>query len=160
MTELKMLDLPHASKQLHQSTVSESDADNEVWLCDTAGAHVDQAQDKGGESESTQAQWSRVGEFAILDALVQTRLELTTESRETTGVGSVDMSKRAIAEFGGGDSSLVFFMGHLAAQATIGGIVGVLIHLLCAGDVVASMVGIGCGGHVDGRWCRRDSVLT
>lgn len=146
---LKMLDLPHASKQLHQSAVSERNTDDKICLGDAAGAHVDQAQDECSESKSTQAQRSRIGEFTILDALVQTRLKLTTEGGETTGAGSIDMSKRAIAELGGSDSSRVFFMGHLAADVTIGGIVRVLIHLFCAGSVVASMDGIGCGGHVE-----------
>lgn len=78
------MDLPHAGEQLHQSTVAEGKADDEIGLGHGAGTHIDQAQDKGGEGESAQAQGSGIGELAVLDALVQAGLELTTKGGKTT----------------------------------------------------------------------------
>lgn len=61
------------------------------------------------------------------------------------------MGKRAIAKLGGGDSGLMLFVGHLTAHvavgAGVGGVWGLVIHLFCAGRVVASMIGIQGGCH-------------
>ena len=59
--------------------------------------HIDQTQHKGGEGEGAQSQRGRIGEFAIRDLLVGTRLEFTAEGRETI-LGGIDMGQWAIAE--------------------------------------------------------------
>jgi hypothetical protein len=66
----KQKNLPHASKQLNQTTITKSEGNNNVRVSDVTRLHVDSTQDESGEGESGQAQGSRVGEFASLDRLV------------------------------------------------------------------------------------------
>ena len=134
--------VPHASKQLHQSTVAERETHDQVWRAQAACTHIDQAKDEGGESESTETEWCRVGEFAVLDTLVETWLELTTEGGQTlTITGSVLVGERTIAESCGGLGGLVLFVGHLAVDT------GAIGFFVVDGWRVASVLGIGLGGH-------------
>lgn len=88
---------PHASKQLNKTTIAESQSDHNVGLSDVARTHVDRAQHESGEGESRQAQRGWVTELAVLDRLVQTGLELTTEGTQLS-LSGVDVSERAISE--------------------------------------------------------------
>lgn len=138
--------IPHASKQLHQSSVSKSNTDDEIRSSQTPGTHVDQAQDEGGQGESGEAQGRRIGESAILDLLVETRLELTTEGRQALfATGSVDMSKRPIAEASGSFGGLMLLVGHLAVDAAVA-----IGFFVVAVGAVAGEFGVG-GGHGDGE---------
>ena len=138
--------IPHASKQLHQASVSKSNTDDEIGGSQAPGTHIDQAQDKGSQGESGEAQGRRVGDSAVLDLLVETRLELTTEGRQALfAIGSVDMSERPIAESSGSFGSLMLFVGHLAVDAAV-----------AIGFFVVAFGGVACefgvrGGHGDGE---------
>lgn len=79
MQDHERMHIPHASEQLYQSTVAKRETHDQIWRAQAACTHIDQAEDEGGKSESAEAKWCRVGEFAVLDSLVETRLEFTTE---------------------------------------------------------------------------------
>ena len=112
--------LPHTSQQLDETTVTESESDDNVGRGDTASVHVDGAQNEGGEGESAQAERSRVGELAFLDGLVQTGLELTTEGTEASLTG-IDVSQRPITEASSGASNFVLLSRHLRLNGAIVG---------------------------------------
>ena len=71
--------VPHARQELHETTVSKGNGNDDIGLRNAPGSHVDQTQHERGQGEGTQSQWGRVGELAALDALVGTWLKLTTE---------------------------------------------------------------------------------
>lgn len=73
---------PHACQQLHQSTIAKSDAHHQTGLGQATCAHIDQTQHEGCQGESAQSQGSRIGNLAVLDLLVHTRLEFTSKGRE------------------------------------------------------------------------------
>lgn len=52
---------------------------------------VDAREHEGGQGESAQSKGRRVGELAILDGLVQTRLELTTKRWQTSFIVAVQV---------------------------------------------------------------------
>lgn len=149
------VDLPHASKQLHQPTIPKGDPHNQIGFRNPARTHVDQAQHKGRQCEGAQAQGSRVGKFTVFDAFVQPRLELAAKGRETAIVA--DVGERAVAEARSGDGGLVLLVSHLATQTVdLGGVVDrsvwrFVIHLFCAWRVVAGVVGIHCLSSHFGR---------
>ncbi len=134
--------LPHASKQLYQSTIAKSNADHEVRRTQASCPHIDQAQDEGGQRESAQTQWCGIGNAAVLDLFVETRLEFTTEGRQTlVAAGGILMSKRSITETGSGFGGLVFLVGHFTLHA---GTVGLFVVVALG---IAGMVDVGGGGH-------------
>lgn len=94
-TEIR--NIPHASQKLDETAVSESSANNDVRLRETASSQVDERQDESGQGESAETERSRVGELAALGGLVETGLEFTTEGGKTDGVPSVDVSQRVAA---------------------------------------------------------------
>lgn len=131
---------------MHQASVSKSNTDDEIRGSQSPGTHVDQAQDEGGQGESGEAQGRRVGDSAILDLLVETRLELTAEGRQALfAIGGVDMSERPIAEASGSFGGLMLLVGHLAVDAAIA-----IGFFVVAFGGVASKFGVG-GGHGDGE---------
>ena len=139
--------IPHASQQLHQASISKGQTDHEVGSAQPPCSHVDQTQDEGSQGESAQAQGRRVGNIAVLDLLVETRLELTSEGRQALfATGGVDMSERTVAEASGGFGGLVFVVGH----STVGRAVPVGFFVKGLGGV-AGEVGVGIGGHCDGE---------
>lgn len=75
-----ILYVPHAGQQLDQTTIAESQRNDDVGHPDVSRAQVDQAEHEGGQGEGAQPERCRVGEFAAFDRSVETRLELTTES--------------------------------------------------------------------------------
>lgn len=82
---------PHAGQELHETAIAKGHRDSNIGNADTTGLEVDSGQDKGSQSESAQSKRGRVGEPAVLDGLVQTRLEFTTESWQTSLVGTVQV---------------------------------------------------------------------
>jgi hypothetical protein len=72
--------IPHASKQLHETTISKSGTDDDVWVAETQSAKIDQAEQKRGKSETTETERSGIGELAALNGLIETGLEFTTKS--------------------------------------------------------------------------------
>lgn len=107
--------LPHASKQLNKTTITESKSNNNVGSSDVASTHVDAAQNECGKGESTQTQRSRVGKLALLNGLVQTRLELSSEGREVVLVG-IGLGQRTIAKASSGLGHFVLLVGHLRGK--------------------------------------------
>lgn len=93
--------LPHAGKKLNQAAISKRRANDYIRLGNVPSAHVDTAQDEGGQAEAAEAQGSRVCKLSMLRGRIQTRLHLTTESRDTA-LGGVYTRQRAIVlEIGG-----------------------------------------------------------
>lgn len=115
--------IPHARKKLHQTTITEGGTDDEAGLLDVACTHVDTTQDESGQRESAETKGSRVGELAFGHGTVQTRLEFTTEGRETV-FGGVDVGQRTIAKASGRAGDLLFLMGHLRVSTRTVGRVG------------------------------------
>jgi len=62
-------------------------------LAETISTQVDDGEHKGGERECRQAEGSRVGEFALLGRLVETRLQFTTECLQAHRLAGVHMGK-------------------------------------------------------------------
>lgn len=142
-----MKNIPHASKQLHQASVSKGKTDNQIGSAQPPGPHVNQAQDEGGQGESGQAQGRRVGETTVLDLLVETRLELSSKGRQALfATGGVDMSERTVAEASGSFGGLVFIVGHLAVHTAVP-----IGFFVVAFGSVAGEVGVGVGSHCDGE---------
>ena len=134
--------LPHASKQLYQSTIAESNTDHQIGCTQPSCPHIDQAQDEGGQGESAQTEGCWVGNVAVLDLFVETRLEFTSEGRQTlTAAGGILVSKGPITETGGGFGGLMFFVCHLTLHA---GTVGLFVVITWG---IARMVDVGSGGH-------------
>lgn len=109
--------LPHTSQQLDETTITESETDDNVGSSKTTSAHVNGTQDESGEGESAQAERSRVGELAVLDRLVQTGLELTTEGTEASVLG-VDLGQGPISEARSGASNFVLLGRHLRVDGS------------------------------------------
>lgn len=109
--------LPHTSQQLDETTITESETDDNVGSSKTTSAHVDGTQDESGEGESAQAERSRVGELAVLDRLVQTGLELTTEGTEASVLG-IDLGQGPISEASSGASNFVLLGRHLQVDGS------------------------------------------
>lgn len=82
---------PHTSEKLDKTTVGESRCNDDVWLLNATSLNVDQRQDEGGKSESRETERSWVGELATSRWLVETWLELSTESWESCRLASVDV---------------------------------------------------------------------
>ena len=119
------MNLPHARKQLHQSAITERETHDQVWRRQVASAHIDQAEYEGCQRESREPQRSWVGKLAVLDWLVETRLELTTESWKTLSVAvGIGVGKRSVAKASGGFGGLMLLVRHVVGEA-----VGLL--LLC-----------------------------
>ena len=138
-------DIPHASKQLHQSTVPKRNAYDQIRRAQSSRPHVDQTQYECRQGESRQAQWSGIGDLAVLHLAIQTRLEFTSESWETLlAAAGVDVCERTITEASGGFGGLVFFMGHFASHATVG-------FLVVVARRVAGMLSVGVGRHGEGE---------
>lgn len=108
--------VPHARKQLHQPSVPKSQSHHNVRHRNTARPHINQPKHESRQSETAQAQWRRIGDLAVLDLLVGTGLELTTEGGQTVVLG-VDMGERTISEASGSSGGLVLFVSHLAMHA-------------------------------------------
>lgn len=142
-----MKDIPHAGQQLHQAPVSKGKTDDQIGSTQAPGPHVDQAQDEGGQGEGAQAEGRGIGDTAVLDLPVETRLELSSEGGQALfATGSVDMSERTVAEASGSFGGLMFLVGHLAIQSAAA--VGFLV---VAVGGVSGEVGVGVGGHCDGK---------
>ena len=72
--------IPHASKELNETTVAECQRNDDVWVAETQCAQVDQGEDECSQSEGRETERSRIGELPALLRLVETRLEITTKS--------------------------------------------------------------------------------
>lgn len=142
-----MHDVPHSSEQLYQASVAKGQADYQTGRTQTPCSHVDQAQDEGCQGEGAQAQGRWVGDTTVLDLLVETGLEFSSEGRQALfTTGRVDMSERTVAEASGSFGGLVFLVGHFTVHAA--GAVGFFVVVVGG---VASEFGVGLGGHCDGE---------
>lgn len=130
--------IPHSGEQLHKPTIAKSERNDKVWRRDAPRLEVDQGQHKGGQGESAQAQRRRVGELAVLHALPETGLELTTERREARGLARVRVQERVAAIVVGAD-----------LVDAVGGGVGVDG---VDGGLVLDRYGVGGGGGHGGGW--------
>ena len=61
---------PHSCKELNETTIAESNTDDQIWPRDASSADIDQRQDEGGEGEGRETERSWVGELATFDTLV------------------------------------------------------------------------------------------
>ena len=86
--------VPHTSEKLDETTVAQGQGDDDVGHSYATGLEIDGGENEGGERESAETQGSRVGELAVLDRAVETRLELTTEGGEPSLLVRVDMGHR------------------------------------------------------------------
>lgn len=112
--------LPHTSKELDKTTVCESCSNDDVWSGHTSGTQVDQGQDEGGQSESTETKRSWVGELAVCSASVCSRLELTTEGWQEYGLIGVHVSQwiSAVIICSALNSSSMILLGNAIATST------------------------------------------
>ncbi len=134
--------LPHASKQLYQSTIAKSNTNHQIRCTQPSCPHIDQAQDEGGQGESAQTEWCWVGNVAVLDLFVETGLEFTSEGRQTLiAAAGILMSEGPITETGSGFGGLVFLVGHFTLHA---GTVGLFVVFAWG---IASVVDVGSGSH-------------
>jgi hypothetical protein len=83
--------IPHASKQLNKTTVSESHRNDDIGFLDTPYTDVNERQDESRQGESAQSKGSGVGELALCSWFVKTRLKLTTECWESCRFTSVQV---------------------------------------------------------------------
>ena len=72
-------DLPHASEKLNKTSIAKSQRDDDIVLFETTSTQVDQTQDESGQGKGGETERGGIGEFAILDSLVKTGLEFTSE---------------------------------------------------------------------------------
>ncbi len=107
------VNIPHASKKLYKTTISECKCDDNIRHSDIESAEVDQAQNESSQCESAQTERSWIGEFTVLDSLVQTRLEFTSEGWEAGGVGRASIGQRTIAESSSLGGYLMLFVAHI-----------------------------------------------
>lgn len=143
----RMKNIPHASKQLHQASVSKGQTDHQIGRTQPPRPHVDQAQDEGGQGESAQAQRRRIGNATVFDLLVETGLEFSSKGRQALfTTGSVDMGKRTVAEASSSFGGLVLLVGHFTVHTAVA--VGFFVVAIGA---VAGEFGVGVGGHCDGE---------
>ena len=135
---------PHAGEQLHQASIAECNAHDEIRRSQTAGAHVDQTKHKGRQGESAQSKGRRVGKFSVRDLSVETRLEFSSEGRKPFIASTrVDVSQGPIAEAGGSFGSLMFFGAYLAIHSRT----AISDALLFQTGTVTGVGGVGLGGH-------------
>lgn len=139
--------LPHAGEQLNETTITESQSDDNVGSGDVASTHVDAAQHESGERESTQTQRSRVGELALLNRPEQTGLHLTSEGREVVTLTGVGPGQRTIAKAGGGLGNLVLLVGHLRGKLRSIGILRSAVDGVIRTDVLLKSWVVFGGGH-------------
>merc|ERR1712225_140187 len=132
-----------------QSSVAESKRNNNIGLVNAANSNVDQRQDECGQGESTQSQRSRVGELALSGWLVETGLELSTESWEARTLASVHVSEGVssiiIATLGGVCSSIGGSIDWSMVESR-----GIPIPIVVL--LVESWVCCCCGCHCEYRW--------
>lgn len=107
------LNLPHAGQKLNKPAISESERNDDVGCGQISGSNIDQGEDEGRQGESGKTERGRVGELAAFDALVQTRLELTTEGRKSTINVRVEVSEGAMSEASCLCSSVFLFDAHV-----------------------------------------------
>lgn len=81
--------IPHSRQKLDESTVSISETNKDVRLCDATGLHVDTTQHEGREGEATQSQRSWVGDLSLLNGTgtVGSRLELSSKRWQESSCG-------------------------------------------------------------------------
>jgi hypothetical protein len=140
----KLSNLPHAGQQLDKTSIAKSERKDDLGEGHAIDTDVNERQDESRQGESRQTKGRRVGELAVGGRSVQTRLEFTTEGRESRRVASVHVREWV--------SSIIVWSTHNGRVRTVG---VVLSHKL----LVLNRVGVHCGGgHCVGfRW--GDSML-
>ena len=90
-------DLPHASKQLNKTTISESQSNNNIGFGDATCATIDKRQNEGGKGKSAESERSWVGKLPVRVSPIKTWLEFTSESWQSSRVSSVGVCERVSA---------------------------------------------------------------
>lgn len=141
--------LPHARKQLHQATIAKGDRHHDIRLRNPPRAHVDQTQHKGRQGKRTESQRRRIGNLPVLDLTVRARLELSSKGRQARGAVGLGVSKRAIAEPGGGLGGLVLLVGHFALNPMVAPVgTGAVLFIEPMGTaIVDGILEVRAGGH-------------
>lgn len=123
-------DIPHASKQLDETTVTKGESDDNVRRSNAVGTQVDERQDESGKGKGTKTQGGRVGELSLLGALVETGLEFTTKGRKPDRVGSVGARERVAAVVVGlSDDGILGSLLDLRLCIVVLGELGVVDHV-------------------------------
>ncbi len=140
---------PHARKQLHQPTIPKRYRNDNIRLRHPPRPHINQTQHKCRERKRTQSQRRRIGNLAVLDLAVRTRLELSSKGGQTRGAVGLGVGERAIAEAGGGLGGLVLLVGHFALDAVVAaaGVVLLVEAVGAAVDALAGVLGVGESRH-------------
>src|SRR4029077_5712519 len=72
-------DIPHPGKELNQAAIAKRGTDHNASVTDSSCSHVDATQDKCGQSKRAEPQGSWVGELALRNRTIETRLELSSK---------------------------------------------------------------------------------
>ena len=88
------LNLPHAGKQLNETTIAERGANHDIGRSSAACAQVDEREQESGQGESAETERRWVGNLLVLDLFVNTRLEATTEGGQGGGLVGFGTSER------------------------------------------------------------------
>lgn len=131
--------VPHAGEELHQTPIAESQSNNNVRHRDTPCPHIDESKNERRQGETAETQGCRIGNLPVLDLLVGTRLELTTEGGQTILHGG-DMSEGTVSEASGGFGGFMLILGHLTVHAVA----------LFVVETVRSVIGVWFDGHLGG----------
>lgn len=75
--------IPHAREQLHQTSIRKGKPDQNIRLGNSPHFHLNQSQNERAQRKGAQSQGRRVGDLAILDGAIETRLELAPKGWET-----------------------------------------------------------------------------
>lgn len=132
-----LCNVPHAGKELDETTITESDCNDNVWLGDTSGLEVDEREDEGCQRESGETERSWVGELALGGWLVKTWLELTTEGWEASRLSGVGVSQWV--------SAIVVCLVVAVSKCCIWVGIGVVTVRLVVDDTVMSASGVVVG---------------
>lgn len=129
--------VPHARKELDETTITESNCNDNVWLGNTSGLKIDEGEDEGGQRKSGETKRSWVGELALGSWLVKTWLELTTEGWEASRLSSVGVSQWV--------SAIVVCLVVAVPKCGVWVCIGVVAVGLVVDDTVTSASGVVMG---------------
>lgn len=134
--------LPHAGKELDETTIAKSQGDDNVGHGDAACVEVDGREHKRGEGEGAEAERRRVGKLARLDRAIETGLELTAEGGQASIGAGVDVGHGVVVFVVAVGAGVGVAVGAAAVDA---GARGLVAQLMVDSDGL-DLVGHCCGG--------------
>ena len=143
--------VPHARKQLNQTSIPKRQPDDDIRLRQSPCPNIDKTEHERRQRKSAQAQRRRVRKLSLRNALICTRLELSSKGGETSRLAGVDVRERSVAKARGSFGCFVLFVRHLAVCSVgvvggkiIGGIRAAIVLFVGSVDVLAVELG---GSH-------------